>query len=187
LNTKGACYKKIYGELHPIKCRTYERPILSTDQRMESVERFRNFMVSSGYKKALDMSRQRDKDGVVINYARLNHYGDELKMMVGDKYIVMLFFKNYALFPTKYSDHDRFRVDSSKSFRDLWNRKILEHYLGSDFERFEPKLGIVHDERVGIRVLVDGLKELEKVIYRDPLLSVKHIGDPIYPLEEILP
>jgi len=187
LNDMGSCFKKIEGELRPIKCPKYERPILSTDQRMESVERFRNFMVSTGYKRALEMSRQRDKDGIVIDHTMLNDYGDELKMMVGDRYIVMLYFRNYSLFPTKYYDHDRFKVDSSESFRDEWTHKIFERYLGKDYERFEPKLGIVHDDRVGIRVLVDGIKELEKVIYRDPLFRVTHIGDPIYPLEETLP
>lgn len=185
LNAMDGCYRKLDGKLVSIKCQRHERPIMSTDQRSESIGRFRDFMISSKHKIALEMSMQREADGITIDYRTLNQYGDELKMMEGDKYVVRLLFRNYSLFPKKYYYHKEFKTDSSDIFKEKWTNQILKHYLGDGYENYEPKLGIVEDDRVSIQVLVNGLNGLREVVYRDPLISIRHIGDIVHPLEEI--
>lgn len=193
------CSKKIDGILVPIRCPINESPIWSTDQRLDSLERFQDFFDSPKRETALQMSMQRkqDKSETYYNTEGFQSYGDPMTMMSGKKFIVQLYFRNYSLFPNKYANHETFRTDeysnreiflseASQEFTRKWTDKIFTRYLGESYERFEPQLGIVHDRWVGVRLLVNGLSELEAVIYRDPIWSVRHIGDPNAELEEIL-
>lgn len=194
------CSKKINGAMVPIRCPSYDPPVLSTDQRLDSLERFDDFLKSPNHEIARQLARQREQDNSETYFNTEGYhfyYRDPIEMMSGDKFIIQLAFRNYSLFPYKYYNHSGFRTDrysnwekfganSSQSFTNKWQELIFKRYLGEDYDYFQPQLGVVSDDTVGIRVLVDGYSELEMVIFRDPLYSVLHIGDPVAILEEIL-
>lgn len=182
----GECFMQFEGKLRPIKCPTNEQPVWSTGQRTDSVERFRDFLASPNHAFALKMSGRRDLNGIVIDHARLENYGDELKMMLGEKFIVVVYFRNYSLYPYSYYGDRLNKKDASDYIENNWRQDIFKYYLGEEYRVYEPKLLVVDDERVGMRLLVDSIERLEGVIYRDPIISIRHIGDPIYPLEEIV-
>lgn len=177
------CFRKTNGKFIEIRCPSNERPILTTSQRLRSLERFKDFLANSE-EKTLELEKLHEHypDGFFSN----EHSPQGLDMLAGDKFIISLTFRNYSLFPTKSYDDEAFTNDSSIAFKEKWENIIFRRYLGEDYKHYEPALGIVHDDWIVIRVLVNGISELEDIIYRDPLRNIKHVGDPVI-IEWIVP
>ena len=172
------CFKRTNSELIKIQCPSDERPILTTSQRLHSLERFKDFLAHIE-EKILELVKLHEHYPEHLFSNKHSHSPKALDMLRDNKFIVRLTFRNYSLFPTKHFDHDTFTIGSSEGFKVKWEDIIFKRYLGNDYKYLEPELGIVTDGWIVIRVQINGINELEDIIYKDPLVRIKHIGDPV--------
>lgn len=100
------------------------------------------------------------------------------------KYRVRLTFINNGDYPKRYSRHAFFADNPSDSFTADWEKIIFENYLGRGYQKYSPDLAAVN-KYVVMLVLVNGSKELEKIVRSSPLHAIAHVATPREPLEEV--
>ncbi|WP_147250929.1 hypothetical protein [Arenicella xantha] len=100
-----------------------------------------------------------------------------------ERYLVTLAFSNDGDFPKKHSSGEVFIGNDSEAYASDWKSIIFKHYLGDDYNRYQPVLGAVHEVAV-IQVLVDVSKDLAKIVENQPVESISHIGGPEGSLDE---
>ena len=95
-------------------------------------------------------------------------------------YSVNIMFLNDSDFPEKYHNHEVFKKNTAAQYARDWREIIFTHYLGNEYGKYLPELGVVH-ELVSIDIYVTGSKDLDNVLRGKPVYSVHHIGTPFVP------
>jgi len=100
----------------------------------------------------------------------------ERRYMQDGKYILTNFYYNDANYPRKYFGRARFTENDSEIFFTQTSTRIFTELLGGEYEKYEPELIVVHDELVGIKLLISNSTELEALISNPLIESSSHVG-----------
>lgn len=90
------------------------------------------------------------------------------------KYNVRINFIKDGDFPKKSTGHS-YKEDKTLDFAEHWRREISAHYLGHDYEGYDPVINAV-TSIVSIDVLVSSSAELANIIKDGRVKSVRHVG-----------
>lgn len=183
-NTYEGCYLNLGGEVRLMTCPKHLPDLISQERIESSKASFSSFIDSPRAEIALDRSIARDDAGIVIDSSNLQNEGDEIDMMIGPRFIASMYFRVYS---SSSSSVRRYGSPFNKSEEPVekWAHRILTNILGQGYERFSPKLKGVNNETVSMDVLFSDIHELKILLKKSNLVSIRHIGDPIHPLEEI--
>lgn len=100
--------------------------------------------------------------------------------MQDGKYIANVYYYNDANYPEKYDNRPRFKENDSEIFFTQTSTRIFTELLGSEYAKYEPELGVVSDEFIGLKLLISNSTELEALISNPLVGSSSHVGRPSY-------
>jgi hypothetical protein len=126
--------------------------------------------------------RATGSNNALIKSAAVNRVDADLenRYMQDGKYIVTVHYYNDAKYPEKYFSEETFKENDSEVFFTQTSTRIFSELLGSDYEKYEPKLGVVSDELIGLKMLISNSEELEALISNPLVHTSRHVGRPSY-------
>lgn len=98
------------------------------------------------------------------------------------KFKIKLMFELDTDFPTLYGEARGFRDNSSEAFKEQWSAIILEHYLGTDYKKYDPELFAV-TSICSMYAHVSTSEELSDLLKDPRIVKAVHAGTPSTPIK----
>jgi hypothetical protein len=195
----GVCHIELAdGSKAPIKCQRGRKPMMSTEDKLESIAMLSDFENSDASalvnKASYESSVKKKVSGIYDRTNYSSHVMQQAKKVKNGKFLVKIIFANEDGYPQKSSSNHKYFLSRKQKLKRLdaaeaakWDDVIATRYIGEYYADYQASVDVVTPENVIITVTLDESSQLSGLIEGKNVRSIDHAGMPEVVYEEIKP